>query len=334
MEKIAKVCFNNKDWAKPSGTFGKSLDTKSYETKIGFGHEEWLFDKSKTINGFHYGFLQPLNLITDKHVNQVYTISLYTIFNNKKFFIGKIKNAFCISKKESVEIYDIYKDNGWFQEMIEQLKLAGVDSKSLKNIPPEIFVNLKFKFKDVEYFDLNMEISDEDINVTTTRYKLLDKKNDFILIKSVELLEEEEDLSEGKEKSIELRKRILSGSVEYDPYHDKMQRVLRRVLKKEYQVVLYENARADLKAKTDSNHWHFFEIKTSIPKQSVRMAIGQLMEYAYYPSKERASRLIVISDQEPDIDLRNYLKSIRLKFKLPIYYRYFLLDTEYLSPEY
>ena len=64
------------------------------------------------------------------------------------------------------------------------------------------------------------------------------------------------------------------------------------------------------------------------------MAIGQLMEYAYYPSKERASRLIVISDQEPDIDLRNYLKSIRLKFKLPIYYRYFLLDTEYLSPEY
>lgn len=141
-------------------------------------------------------------------------------------------------------------------------------------------------------------------------------------------------MSEGKEKSIELRKRILPGSVEYDPYHDKIQRVLRRVLKKEYQVVLYENYRVDLKAKTDSNHWHFFEIKTCLPKQSIRIAIGQLMEYAYFPSKERASKLIVISDQEPDPDLQHYLIFIRQKFKLPIYYRYFLLETEFLSKEY
>lgn len=334
IQKIAKICFNNKDWSKPSGTFGKSLDTKSYETKVGFGHEEWLFDKSKTIKGYHFGFLQPLSLITDKHVGKVYDLFLYSIFNNKKFLVANIKNAYCVSREESSEAYKIYKEKGWLSEMIEQLKLAGVDTKPFKNIDPTTFFNLKFQFKDLEYFNLNVEISIEDKNITTTRYKLLDKKSDFELIEVVESLKEEEDLSEGKEKSIELRKRILPGSVEYDPYHDKIQRVLRRVLKKEYQVVLYENYRVDLKAKTDSNHWHFFEIKTSLPKQSIRIAIGQLMEYAYFPSKERASKLIVISDQEPDPDLQNYLIFIRQKFKLPIYYRYFLLETEFLSKEY
>ena len=30
------------------------------EYKYGFGHEEWLFDIAKTINGYHYGHIQAV----------------------------------------------------------------------------------------------------------------------------------------------------------------------------------------------------------------------------------------------------------------------------------
>lgn len=58
------------------------------------------------------------------------------------------------------------------------------------------------------------------------------------------------------------------------------------------------------------------------------------MEYVYYPNKERATKLIIVSDSEPtDRDI-NYLKYIREKFNLPVFYRYFKHQTKFLSEEY
>ena len=57
-EKIARICWNTNYWQKPSGKDGKSKDT--YELINGYGHEEWLFDKEKIIDGYHYSFLQGI----------------------------------------------------------------------------------------------------------------------------------------------------------------------------------------------------------------------------------------------------------------------------------
>ena len=112
IEKISKICWNDFNWIKPSGTNGKSPSLNSYENEQGFGHEEWLLDKSKVINGFHYGFLQPLNLVTDRHVGKEYKIWLYTVTGKQKILVGSIDNAYCISKDESEEIFNFYKKNG------------------------------------------------------------------------------------------------------------------------------------------------------------------------------------------------------------------------------
>ena len=42
MDKIARICWNTKDWKLPSGTEGKSREKYAYENNVGFGHEEWL----------------------------------------------------------------------------------------------------------------------------------------------------------------------------------------------------------------------------------------------------------------------------------------------------
>jgi hypothetical protein len=326
--KVIRICWSTEEWKFPSGSKGKSNSKDSYEHIYGFGHEEWLFDKSKIINGFHYGFLEPLNVTSGKHENKIYNISLYTVNNlNERFFVGEIKNVDCITRQESIDIYKIYEEKGWLQEMKSQVEYVGGTWESSIATSPEIFFNIKFSFKNIIKPDELEKISDEDINLTTYRFKLLPKKTDFI----IEIIQEEEELFEGNMKSTSVRKKVFNSESSFDPYHDKMQNAIFDLLKNEdiYDLVKIERDRVDIKARTKESAWHFFELKTDNPKLSIRKAIGQIMEYAYYPSVLKAEKLIIVSDEEPDNDTQSYLNFIRSKFKIPIFYRAFdLLRNE------
>ena len=124
----------------------------------------------------------------------------------------------------------------------------------------------------------------------------------------------------------------------FDPYHDKMQNaicsLLRNNYKDEYKTVVIEKGRVDIKAKTHFGKWHYFEIKTDCPKLSIRSALGQILEYSYWPDSEKAEKLIIISDNVPDSDTKKYLTHIRQKFNFPIFYRSFNMEANDLSEDF
>lgn len=331
--KIARICWNTNGWKKPSGSDGKSNSKESYENMYGYGHEEWLFDKSKTIDGFHYAFLEPLRLKSDKHENKIYTLSLFTINNlNKKYFVGKISDVECITPSKSLEIYDEYKERGYIEQMKSDIQKVSGEWETFIFTEPEKFFNIKFKFSNVKLVDELEEISDKDINITTNRFKLLPQKNPILN----ETIEEPIYLFEGNKKNTRKRKKVFNTECEFDPFHDMMQNALKDLLDKsgDYQIVQIEQDRVDLKALTVNNQWHYFEIKTDSPKLSIRKAIGQIMEYAYYPNSKKADKLIIISDGLPNKDTIDYLKFIREMFNIPISYRSFNLEANELSEEY
>lgn len=331
--KLSKICWNTENWKFPSGSQGKSVSTESYEADTGYGHEEWLLDKSKLIDGYHYAFLQPLNIKTDKHENKIYNISLFTINNlNKQYFVGEIKNVECINTDESVRVFRLYKSKGWIEKMREDVERVGANFQKFNETPPEIFFNIRFKFKDVFQPDELIEVAENDINITTNRYKLLPRKAD-IELGTVN----DEDETEGNKKRTNKRKKVFNSDCEYDPYHDQMQNAIFELLKTpeyDYKKVFIEKGRVDIKAKTKQDRWHYFELKTDNPKQSIRKALGQIMEYAYFPNIVKAEKLIIIADEEPNQDVIKYLDHIRDKFDLPISYRHFNLDTNELSDDY
>lgn len=331
--KLSKICWNSENWKFPSGSHGKSVSADSYETNTGYGHEEWLLDKSKLIDGYHYAFLQPLNIKTDKHINEIYNISLFTINNlNKQYYVGEIKNVECIDVNESIRVFNIYKENGWIEKMRNNLERVGANYQEFVKTPSEIFFNIRFKFSNLIQPEELLEIAEDDINTTTNRYKLLPRKTDFKF-----RFVDEEDESEGNKKNTDKRKKVFNSDCEYDPYHDQMQNAIFEVLKSskyDYKKVYIEKGRVDIKAITHQGKWHFFELKTNNPKLSIRNAIGQILEYAYYPDTDKAERLIIIADEEPSESVKKYLNHIRNKFSLPISYRRFILDTNYLSEDY
>lgn len=322
IEKLSKICWNDFGWTKPSGTNGKSPSTNSYENIEGYGHEEWLFDKSKTINGFHYGFLQPLNLITNRHVGQTYKIWLYTTKNKQKLLVGNIEQAICISKDESVEIYNIYKKNGWIKEMIKDLENAGINATNLKETSESIYFNLKFKINNINLLDDFPIISSDDKNLTTTRYKLLNKIEDF-------------KFDGIKQKGTDGFLRKTGVEIFIDPYHNKIQNVLSKLLKSSgsYRNIKIEFGHIDVQATFVNNLVHYFEIKTSTPKNNIRQAIGQLLEYSMFSNKQLAEKLIIVGDTEPSDDVKIYIGHLRKVTKLKLYYRWIDMEKEILSEE-
>jgi hypothetical protein len=66
----------------------------------------------------------------------------------------------------------------------------------------------------------------------------------------------------------------------------------------------------------------YYEIKTGLSAQAcIREAIGQLMEYSYWPGAQEADRLVIVGEVRLDKDAKAYLARLRENFKLPVEYR-------------
>jgi hypothetical protein len=77
----------------------------------------------------------------------------------------------------------------------------------------------------------------------------------------------------------------------------------------------------------------FYELKVAPSVQAcVRLAIGQLLEYAHWPSATRADELVVVGEGSPDDDTRAYLHLLRDRFKLPVWYRQLAITPPTLGP--
>lgn len=321
IEKITKLCWNDFKWMKPSGTHGKSRSKNSHERYNGYGHEEWLLDKSKVIKGFHYGFVQALNLRTNLHLDQAYKVWLYSFTEKQKYIVGFIDSCQRISQHDSVEIYKIYKKNGWLREMVVDLETAGILSEPLKNTSPEIFFNVRFKINDVHMFDDYLPLAEEDDNIKISRYKLLDKKGDF-------KFKELKDIIGYKRKAVE--------ATFINPYHRKIQDTLVSILKKDdrFSKIRKEFEFVDVRATLDKKEIIFYEIKTDTAKNNIRQAIGQLLEYSFFPSETKSDKMIIIGDREPEENVKAYLNKLRRTTSLNIWYQWINMETKLISNKY
>ena len=126
--------------------------------------------------------------------------------------------------------------------------------------------------------------------------------------------------------------RILEGGkILIDPLHKKIQNAVVDLLKKDYNSIQVESGALDsIKQRVDikgfsknEQEWHFFEVKTMSAKRSIREALGQILEYAHYPNVELAEKLFIIGPEKPDEKDKAYMKLLRDKYNLPIWFRWY-----------
>ena len=328
MEKIARICWNTYGWKRPSGSEGKSQMDNTYEKSVGFGHEEWLLDDTKILpDGYHYGFLQPMNVASGKHVGAIYDIHLFAITPRKqRVYVGCLHNAVGVSQDESKKVFAYYKKHSWIKEMKEDVVYAG---GTVKDITPEWMFNVKFKFSEAEINYSNPPILKSDS--LSSRYTLMDKKEEF------EFELDEENNIQVLDTS-DIYRITNGGEIIIDPVHKKIQNAIAQLLKDNY-VHLYledksisaQGQRVDMKGLLkDTEDWHYFEIKTYSAKRSIREALGQILEYVHYPTTTRAAKMFIVGPEKPDDKDRKYMELLRNRYGIPVWFRWYSFEENKL----
>jgi hypothetical protein len=355
-KRIARLTWNTNDWLMPSGTIGKSKDQDTHEGKFGFGHEEWLFNTEKLIDGYHYGFLEPVNKHFDTYSGKAYDTWLYTIEDvgkkRNRYVVGYIKELEVLTKKQARDAYKEYKHNGWLNEMKLQLKDVDADVDEFTKWKDEKILNVRFLPENLsieEDFIHAQQIADSE---GLSRYTFAEYKDSYLCEETIEKVQKDNfsfksqkrtdsDVTSSKTKKGKYRREAKNVEVIYQ--HNEISKKLTEQLREIYgwENVTPEHAAGygrnsiDIAVRRDKG-LIFYEIKTYNSLMScIREAIGQLIEYSMWPDQQKAEELIIVSPFYGKIGkVSTYMKHIRKIYNIPLYYQAFDLVNNTLSEKY
>lgn len=121
---------------------------------------------------------------------------------------------------------------------------------------------------------------------------------------------------------------IEAQQIDVDNRHSFIQKKLYKTLVKQYgkENVGLEHqinyGKVDVVVK-DNDGFIFYEIKTRTSAlSSIRQALGQLLEYGFYPGQQNAKKLVVVGEHEIDEKkAKKYLQYLNNTFNLPLEYK-------------
>lgn len=346
-KRIARLCWNDNGWVKPSGRDGKSRDKNSHEARFGYGHEEWLFDAGKLIDGYRYGFLEPVRKQHQAFENKSYDVWLYTIngITKKRYWVGEITNVGVIDEIEARRIEQMYLQKGWIKEMEAQIKASDKNAKGFSNWKGLNLINVRFKPVDAklhEYIPLDPEHPIKNYR----RYTFAELTEDFIVgtfnKDSFDLTNPTPVEHSGTTVKTTFHLREPK-AIEITYLHEAISKRLTQELIVRYgESNVFREKRAgyggnkiDIVVKHNDS-LYFYEIKTYPSlRSSIRDAFGQLIEYCHWTNQTKAKKLIVVTQPCYGLDdAKIYFKHLRETYNLPIFYQSYDFENNILSEEY
>ena len=187
--KITRLTFNNIGWVTPSGTERKSKVHGLHEADYGFGHEEWLFDFSRKIRGYKYGFIEGFRTKNNKHGGFTFNLQLFTIdsIEKEKYWVGTIKNCYVLTVDEQIAAAKQFSKNGWLKEKERQLKDMDLWQPNTKKSLQTFASNVKFIEEDANVFDTPIPVKHNQFIDSRDRYLLYDWDKNAEIIDDVDL---------------------------------------------------------------------------------------------------------------------------------------------------
>lgn len=326
---ITRLAYNSQGWRRPTGDASKLESKASFNSRYGFGYEDWLFRSEWHIDGWRYGFVEGVNKSRKKllAIGNPVDVVLFTVQPDKKRrYVARIRDAECLPDDMATAAFDAFKRKGWYSIMKQEVAKVGGDPGALDGtgLAPHV-VNVRFRQESLEFFPPDSFVEPDSPVFRYNRYQLVNVDN---LGRSGE----GKGPGKGKRKGTSTLPKtdpylrsVSARTVECTPEHAAMQKRLMLELKKEYPgaTIIKEENGIDVVVTTHKEQI-LFEIKTELdPRMVIRLALGQILEYAYYeptPDQRRVS-LIIVGRRSLGSPEQAYLDHLREKFGLPIHYR-------------
>lgn len=324
MPKITRIAYNSAEWQRPTGEAKKSEGGETYNRLHGFGHEEWLFRAEWLIDGWRYAFIEGINKSHAKLVKAGQTIDL-TLFtkqpDKKRRYVATIQAVECLDDQQAADALTEFKRRGWFDIMQQEILAVGGDPSALGAAKwAKHVLNVRFRLENVTLFPAKTYAAADDPVQNLARYMLYDEANIGRSPKAIAKRAGKSDLPPGKPFQ---RRAVVA--VECTPEHARMQAKLMQELQAEYPKarVVREQDFIDVSVQTDTELL-MFEIKSDLePRSVIRQALGQILEYAFHPSRNHSLplRLMIVGRRALAAQDRDYLNRLRKDFQLPLEYR-------------
>ncbi|MCC6817227.1 MAG: hypothetical protein IT267_12500 [Saprospiraceae bacterium] len=339
--RITRVCWNTNGWTEPSGRLGKAT-TDSHEKKYGFGHEEWLLNTSRVINGYQYGFLEPIRKFQKKYEGNIFNLLLFTrnSIEGINYWVGQLNEVEVLNVEQAKKALVVFKTRGVLENMRSQLSALSLDGNKLINeyLKERDIVNVRFKVSEIQnIFEEPIPVQSEDERISSLYYVLLPWNGDLNI---EEIKENIGDYfltgNKGKKKlKGKAKANYKSKSKEIDLTHNLISDAMMDYLIKKYgedkvrrECRVIGNNRIDIVVR-ENNMDIFYEIKT-YPHliTSLRYALGQLIEYSCFPNTRKAKQFYLVSNIKADQKFINYILHLNKLFGFNLGYICFDIESE------
>lgn len=304
--------------------------------KHGFGYEEWNFNTNDLIDGLCYGYMYQ----TPKYFEgKKFNIFFFTKDNDgRDRLIGLYKDAKFLSEKQRVTLEKKFKKSEIFIRRKQELMNLGINKKLANNYilgktEEEKFIfplNISIAPQKIILLDrpiLMSRLVKERLNYHyTTAEKITEKQNKLKILSSVFEGLSLTNLTLDDDKSLNESSYIRSVNNNEEklikPLHNKLSNDFKKYLfNKDFINIEQEKNSIDLIAKRD-NRTYMFELKvvnTPYVRHSIREALGQLLEYNYYPNRKKFNCLNIVLNRKPselEIEWCKNLNKIGMQFEL------------------
>lgn len=312
-ESQCRMCWNSTQWVYPTGE-AAGLESNTYVTKHGFGHEEWLFNLEWLLDDRKFGHLQPISRGRDSRVGEELQLSLHTIGPDKqRWAVGRIRRAEVISDAQAEFALGEFKRRGWLDQMASDLEELGLDPRPIISANAVSTFNVAFDPADLELNDpmLPLEAGDADYPAST-RYTLT--------WAPAPTPRSSIGGSKGPTKSaLETTRKAVAGT-QVSLRHTRLQNALYQYLEARGDAVAYEAQHVDLTI-TKPRGAHLLEVKTAPSVRGcIRESLGQLLEYAHYGEPRAIISLVAVGRAYPTTSDLEYLDLLRSLYRIPLEY--------------
>jgi len=311
---LQRLCWNTNSWRGPTGDMFRK--EKSYVGKKGFGHEEWNLNTSDLIDGNVYGYSYYSPKDGHKLLKETHNIYFFAIRPDKeRVLVGYYTDARFLNSAEKKALKKRFGESEVLSKRIDELVSLGVPplAKRLSartDLLDDFAMNIKVAPENVFSFDRPIPLTKEMAGGQEPRFlsrytrpRFLSKAPDGVKTDSGGA-EQEEDEADNVDKRLEdayvrLTKRQ---KVIVQRLHNQLSNRFRAWLKEaKVSAISAEAMFVDVTCKLN-DRLLLFELKTCFQqstKHAIREAIGQVLEYSYFPGRTIPNHLAIVLDARP-----------------------------------
>lgn len=320
---IHRICWNTREWERPSG----SSNEGDFVKENGFGYEEWNFQLADTWNGYIFPYMRkPPSRERFVQNEGKLSIGFYVIHpdNGEDLLVGIHHDVELIQEHEYSEIEQVFKEKGIYERRADELWDA---------------IRQREKIIQTREGALN------EIN------KMFNSGADIIRVKSpvdgVKIIQPPRviNLPNMKRFGIIYEDKFpvpfyksptppQTSALSEDGYYRETKSNLHRIIPRHNELsndfCRWLNGRK-ISARQETNGIDILfdignvrciaELKVVYgigTTKAIREAMGQLLEYNYYPDREPREEWMVIIDQCPSGRDKRYIDMLRSEVKLPL----------------